>query len=214
MKILTETFGPAQTQSYLLIEGNEAIWIDPAPSSAHWVDQILSPNISAKAIFLTHSHWDHISDLGKSLRFEKAPIYVHPLDASNIHKPGSDGLNWPSKVPLPQKTEAPIHFLEEGQLLSLGPHTFQVLHTPGHSPGSVVFFCKEQSLLISGDSLFARGWGRVDLPHSNPQMMRQSLTKISLLPKSVRFLPGHGPSALLSELHWLNAAIRNESFWV
>jgi hydroxyacylglutathione hydrolase len=213
MQILTQVFGPAQTQSYLLLDEGLAIWIDPAPSSAIWVDQILPQDTLAVATLLTHTHWDHISDLGKSRFFEKAPIYVHPLDFPNIQNPGIDGLEWPSTVTKPFSKNAVFQFLEEGSRWSIGKNSFTTLHTPGHSPGSCVFYSETLDLLISGDTLFATGWGRVDLPHSDPLAMRNSLKRLSQLSPSLRFFPGHGPSKILSSLSWLKGAIEEDSFW-
>ncbi len=203
MKILTHAFGPAQTQSYLLIEENEAVWIDPAPFSSSWVDRFLPAAARAKAIFLTHSHWDHISAIGQSKRFENAPIYVHALDSDNVKQPGNDGLFWPEGIDKPDLGLSSLLSIDEGFEWKLGKYLFRTFHTPGHSPGSCVFFCASLDLLISGDTLFAMGYGRVDLPTSSPEKMKKSLEKLSHFPLQTRLFPGHGPSVLLHELNWL-----------
>lgn len=207
MKILTQAFEPLQTQSYLLIGENEAVWIDPAPLSGAWVDAILPAAARAKAIVLTHSHWDHISAIGQSKRFSQAPIYVHRQDSENVKNPGSDCLFWPESVPLPKLRNSSLHLIEEGFEWCVGTHRFITFHTPGHSPGSCVFFCPALELMISGDTLFSMGYGRVDLPTGNASEMKKSLKKLSHFPKETRLFPGHGSSALLKELSWLHDEI-------
>lgn len=221
MQILTQTFGLAQTQSYLLIHENQAVWIDPAPLSGSWVDKCIEKwksqnplsEITPVATILTHSHWDHISDLGKSKFFAKTAIYVHPLDLPNIQNPGADGLSWPDSVDKPLLKNPCFHFLEDQTPWFLGEHTFTTFHTPGHSPGSCVFYSPSCQLLISGDTLFASGWGRVDFPSSSPVAMRKSLSRLSCLDSSASILPGHGPSKKIGDLFWLADAIQNDCFW-
>ena len=88
-------------------------------------------------------------------------------------------------------------YLKEEDSIDIGSHTFSVLHTPGHSPGGICLYCREENLLFSGDTLFNNGKGRVDNPFSHPEDMQKSLLKLWGLPEDTRVLSGHGPETTI-----------------
>jgi hydroxyacylglutathione hydrolase len=206
MDIYTEVFGPVETNSYLLIdpETQKAVWIDPAPGSTALLRH-LPKGCQIEQIILTHSHWDHIAEIGHPNTHEyqliDCPIKLHLEDLNNLKNPGTDGLSWPNSIHKP--IAKLIHHFQEGDHWSLGEFGFEVMHTPGHSPGSCSFYCKDKALLISGDTLFANGFGRVDFPHSSPKAMKESLKRLSSLPKTTTVLSGHGPQSSLQDMLWL-----------
>lgn len=188
--------GPYSTNAYLVgcQQTSEAAIIDPAPGSA----KKIIPFISEKqwkitSILLTHSHWDHIADVHVLKETYHVPVYVHFLDAPNLKNPGTDQL----PIMMEITGVEPDIFLEEGKEISVGNLHFQVIHTPGHSPGSVCFYESSQNLLLSGDTVFKGAIGNTSFPTSQPSLMRHSLDKLAKLPPSTKVLPGHGPSTTI-----------------
>ena len=198
--ILVHTFvsGPFSTNSYILeLPGqNHVIMIDTPPGIDRKVEPFLeSRNLVLQAIYLTHSHWDHTAGYLSLALHRSIPLFIHKEDEENLIHPGSDGL--PAFIPIQPITVA--HLLFDGETFSFGPLSFTVLHTPGHSHGSSCFYCKEEGLLFTGDTLFKGTYGNTSFPKSSPDLMRESLLFLASLPKNTRIFPGHGPQSRLSE---------------
>lgn len=203
MFIQTFPSGPCSTNAYVVACANthDAAVIDPAPESFALIQSFLAKQgLNAQKILLTHSHWDHIADV-QPLKVEyRIPVYIHSLDAPNLEKPGADGLPCWLTIPSVQ----PDVLLEEGKEVSIGRLIFRVMHTPGHSPGSVCFFEPQQHVLFSGDTLFKGTIGNLSFPTSQPSLMWPSLNKLAQLPVDTRVFPGHGPATTMKEeLPWL-----------
>lgn len=202
MKIDCFPSGPFATNAYLVVceKTKISVILDPAPNSASFIlEKIESEKLGIQQIWLTHSHWDHFADVGLLKEKLKASVLVHPLDALNLKSPGSDGL------PLLLSIQAvePDYFLKDGQILSVGDLEFLVIHTPGHSPGGVCFYCPKEKTLFSGDTLFKGSIGNLSFPTSNADEMWQSLEKLAKLPPDTKVFPGHGESTRLSLETWL-----------
>jgi hydroxyacylglutathione hydrolase len=198
--------GPLSTNAYVAAcpETREAAIIDPAPNSSKAIQAFLaSRQLKCRKILLTHSHWDHIADVKELKEVFTVPIYIHPLDAPNLRQPGSDGLPcW-----LNLSGVEPDILLEDGMQIPLGGMTFQVLHTPGHSPGGVCFYNSQHKVLFSGDTLFQGTFGSLSLPTSQPALMQPSLAKLAQLPSGTTVYPGHGsPTTIGAESTWLSDA--------
>lgn len=195
--------GPFSTNAYVVAsaETREAAILDPAPDSSLQIQTFLTDHqLKAQKILLTHSHWDHIADVKQLKEKYQIPVYIHPLDASNLQKPGTDGL--PCWIFI--SGVQPDVLLEEGMQVSIGELNFQVLHTPGHSPGCVCFYEPQQHILFSGDTLFKGTIGNLSFPTSQPALMWPSLAKLAQLPPHTRVFPGHGPSTTIgAESSWL-----------
>lgn len=205
--MILETFpcGPFRTNAYLIGCENtkKGIFIDPAPESAEkLLKTAKNHELQIEAIYLTHSHWDHIADV--AILKERLPlnIYVHRKDEENLKHPGSDHIPMFVKI----KGAEPTHFLEEGQLHHIGELNFVVIHTPGHCPGSVCFYFEKEKVLISGDTLFKGTIGSLSLPTAEQEKMWDSLKKLSLLPLSTKVYPGHGGPTTLKEEEWIKNA--------
>jgi glyoxylase-like metal-dependent hydrolase (beta-lactamase superfamily II) len=198
--------GPFSTNAYVLacVSTREAAIIDPAPDSASDIESFLSEqNLKPQKILLTHSHWDHIADVHQLKEKYHIPVFIHSLDAPNLQQPGTDGLPCWINIPSVQ----PDGFLQEGMLVKVGDLSFQVLHTPGHSPGCICLFEPQQHVLFSGDTLFKGTIGNLSFPTSQPSLMWPSLTKLAQLPLQTRVFPGHGPSTTIqAESEWLHDA--------
>lgn len=197
------TCPPIATNSYLLFssKGPDALLIDPGCQSLSLFAPLLSKHkLTLAAILLTHSHWDHIVEAADWQTRYHAPLYVHTLDAPNLVTPGADQL--PS--PLSFSGSSSWQPLHDGQPLTFGSHHLTVIHTPGHSIGSVCFYYPDEKLLFTGDTLFRGTIGNLSFPTSAPEQMRSSLKKLTALPPDTQVLPGHGDATTLAaESSWL-----------
>jgi len=182
---------------------HQAAIVDPSPSSAAKMNQYLTEEqLTPKLVLLTHSHWDHIADAAEIKEKWGIPVAVHSDDAPNLEKPGADRL--PMFIPI--RGVKPDQLLADGDELSLGELQIQVIHTPGHSPGSVCFYLPQQGILLSGDTLFKGTIGNLSFPTSQPDRMWSSLEKLQKLPPDTKVYPGHGPDTSLVKETWLSQA--------
>ncbi len=196
------TCGPLDTNTYVFGEKNVVV-IDPSQGSFQLISDFLQKKgLKLQKIILTHSHWDHIADIALFKEKTEVPVFVHPLDAPNLEEPGADGL--PNLLFLEKMT--PDGFLEEDQEIHIDTHTLKVIHTPGHSVGSICFYHEKEQLLFSGDTLFKGSIGNISFPTSNPEDMWNSLKKLAKLPASTRVFPGHGPDTVLGNEEWMQNA--------
>ncbi|WP_274652567.1 MBL fold metallo-hydrolase [Paenibacillus humicola] len=196
LKIETYTLGPLQTNCYLVTEetGERGFIIDPGMNPKRLLERIKSIHI--EAVVLTHAHFDHMAGVGEVRQAAGCPVYLHDLEADWLTDAGKNGsLQWPDVTP-PATTEPAEYALAEGQKLTLIGHTFSVMHTPGHSPGSVSLL--HDGHLFSGDVLFRLSVGRTDLPGGRERDLFDSIRgKLYKLDSNVRVYPGHGPQTTI-----------------
>ena len=132
-----------------------------------------------------------------------AEIAAHPADWYRLTDPQ------PLFAPFPIPPCVPAVELAEGGVIRFGDVRLDVLHTPGHTEGSVCLVSREAGVIFSGDTLFPGGWGRVDLPGGDPDAMVESLRRLGTLPDALRVLPGHGPATTIArERPWLELVAR------
>jgi glyoxylase-like metal-dependent hydrolase (beta-lactamase superfamily II) len=206
VEVLHRVVGPVATNVWVLGDeaSREAIAIDTATPCAAWVTESLAERGWAlKLIVTTHRHWDHIGDNATVAEATGAQIAVHALDRHGLEHPT------PLYAPFPIPPSVPAVELAEGGIVPFGTIRLEVLHTPGHTEGSVCLLDRETGLLISGDTLFAGAWGRTDLPGGSDFAMVESLTRLSRLEPSLRVLPGHGATTTIDgERPWLDLVAR------
>lgn len=200
--------GPLETNAVLIgcAETKRGAVIDPSLGSSELIlAQAAESGLVIEKILLTHSHWDHFADAHLLKMRTAAQLYVHPSDVGNLEHPGSDGI--PLFVPI--HSVKPDRLLKERDLIQVGNLSLEVIHTPGHSPGSVCFYIEGKKLLFSGDTLFEGSIGNLHLPTAQPDHMWDSLRKLSLLPNETRVVPGHGGDTEIGQENWLVAFNKN-----
>jgi glyoxylase-like metal-dependent hydrolase (beta-lactamase superfamily II) len=199
--------GPLATNVYVLADerSGEAIAIDTAIPSLRWIASELEARAwRLRLIVSTHGHWDHVGDNAAVAAHTGARIAVHPLDRGRLEHP--DPLWAPFDVP----PSVPAVELVEGGEVRFGSIRLKVLHTPGHTEGSVCLLDADGGRMFSGDTLFAAGWGRVDLPGGNAEAMAASLGRLCDLDPALAVLPGHGASTTIErERPWLELVKRS-----
>ena len=193
LKIETFTLGPLQTNAYLLSvqdgETERAVVIDPGMNPARLLTRIAGMKV--EAILLTHAHFDHMGGVDEVRKAAGCPVYIHDLESDWLTDPRKNGsMRWQDVTP-PLSTDEAEYSLAEGQRLELLGLTFKVMHTPGHSPGSVSFL--HGNHLFSGDVLFKLSVGRTDLPGGREVDLYNSIrSKLYVLPPETVVYPGHG----------------------
>ena len=206
MERLHAVIGPLSTNVYVLADPatREAIAIDTATPSLAWIaDALEARSWTLKLIVSTHGHWDHTGDNAAVAEHTGAPIAVHALDRHRLVDPK------PLYAPFPIVPSVPAVELAEGGVIRFGEIRLRVLHTPGHTEGSVCLLSDDEGLLLSGDTLFPGGWGRVDFPGGSAEEMAGSIARLAGLDDGLRVLPGHGASTTIGrERPWLDLVRR------
>jgi len=201
MELLSRVVGPLATNVHILADegSREAIAIDTATPSLPWIaDELVARGWTLKLIVSTHGHWDHIGDNAAVAAHTRAGIAVHPLDAEMLTDPR------PLWAPFEVPPSVPAVELAEGGEVRFGEVRLQVLHTPGHTEGSVCLYSPDNGYLFSGDTLFAGGWGRVDLPGGSPEQMAESIRRLTTFDDPLHVLPGHGATTTIGrERPWM-----------
>jgi hydroxyacylglutathione hydrolase len=202
VELLSRVVGPVATNVHVLADpaSKEAIAIDTATPSLAWIaDELAARAWTLKLIVSTHGHWDHIGDNAAVADHTGADIAVHPLDRERLIDPK------PLWAPFEIPPSVPAVELAEGGEVRFGSIRLTILHTPGHTEGSVCLQASDERLLFSGDTLFAGGWGRVDLPGGDPQAMASSIGRLAGLEDRTAVLPGHGAETTIGrERAWMD----------
>lgn len=202
MNIKIFAFNPLEVNTYVLSdETGECIVIDPASLYAGEREQLLSylqdSGFKVRHLLLTHLHFDHVPGVNLLVSRFGAPAWCHPDDLFLLD---SMAGQMQAFFGLPDGGEAGhtpeiSGRLSDGDTVTFGNQSIKVLHTPGHSPGSVVYYNEAEGCLFSGDLLFRSGVGRTDLPGGSFGDLTDSLkSKIFTLPDATVVYPGHGPA--------------------
>lgn len=196
MNIITLVLGPLETNCYLVSDERSGLCavIDPATRSAKILETVQAQGWRVGCILLTHAHFDHTGAL-KSLHaaLPDVPVYVHAQDTDNNTNMSNGNLVYTNTY-------------ADGDVASCGELAFRVLHTPGHTLGSVCLQC--ENALFTGDTLFAGSYGRTDFIGGDDAAMRRSLARLGHLEGDYTVLPGHGESSTLDYERRTNPYLR------
>lgn len=195
MRIHMFHLGPLETNCYLLVEGKEAVAVDPGGNPASLVEYLQANKLKLVAILNTHLHFDHVLGNADLAEATGAPIYACPEDGyllqSEVGSGGGFGL---PKVP--SFTYTP---LQEGDITLMGLEC-KCIFAPGHTKGSLAYYFPSQGALFAGDVLFYRSVGRSDLPGGDATTLRKTIReKLFTLPGETVVYPGHGPSTTITD---------------
>jgi glyoxylase-like metal-dependent hydrolase (beta-lactamase superfamily II) len=201
MQIVSTTGGIVATNSFLVADevAKQAVIFDaPDNTVAPLLEEAAKRGWDVVGLWLTHGHFDHVADHKVVTdRFPGAKVLIHRLDEPMLLRPERVRFPVPFKIP-PRKADA---YVEDGQTLTLGSMKVRVLHTPGHSPGHVMYHFEDAGVLVGGDLIIMGAVGRTDFPESNQADLEASIRKVMRLPGDTNLLPGHGdPSTLRQEL--------------
>ena len=191
--------GPLQCNCSIIGDENtrQAMVIDPGDEIEDILEIVRKHNLQVKQIVITHAHIDHVGGAMKLRGATGAPILLNQNDYALLKLLDVQAA-WIG-VPNPGKVEID-RSLTTGETVSAGSHTAQILHTPGHTEGSICLFFEPEKKLIAGDTLFAGSIGRTDLPGGNMQKIMRSLHDTVLaLPDNTVVVPGHGKLTTIGE---------------
>ena len=204
MKVKLLRVGPIGTNCYILEDDqtNLAAVIDPGDEPELIQEALEKEGVEVRYLLLTHGHYDHTTAVPALHRvYPQADIYIHQADANGA---GS------TLFPLAGEVDD-LKLYDEGDVIRLGDHEIQVLHTPGHSPGSVTL--KVEDVLFTGDTLFAGSCGRTDLRGGSYEQIMQSLKRLGELKGDFHVCPGHEATSTLERErrsnHFLMEAMRS-----
>ena len=202
LQIKVLTFNPVEENTYVLYnEANECIIIDPGcyfdREKEHLKSFIENRELQPKILLNTHCHLDHVFGNKFISEAYQLTLQIHPKEEELLKMAPASGLMF--NLPF-DNYKGELIFIKEGEIVSLGDDRLEIIHAPGHSPGSVCFYCEKQKFIIGGDVLFYNSIGRTDLPGGNHNDLVTNIKeKLFKLPADVKVYPGHGPETTIGE---------------
>jgi len=195
--------GAMETNCYIFadLEKKETAIIDPGSGGSGIKREVEKYGLHIKCVINTHGHGDHISSNGKF----KSPIYIHRLDVDFLR---NAKLNMSASFGFSIKSPEANRILEDGDVIEIGDLKLRVIHTPGHTPGSISLLT--DGVIFTGDTLFMGGVGRTDFPYGSAAKLFDSIReKLFVLDDKTVLYPGHGPSSTIGEEKRANGFINN-----
>jgi len=188
--------GPLQVNCFVIADEKtgESMVIDPGDEPDRIMDIVKENNLKVKYIVCTHAHFDHVGAITDIKKETGAKIVVHK-DEREIYEGARDqAAFWGYELePLPE----PDVFVAEGDKLGIGDLKFEIIHTPGHSPGGICLYCENEKVVFTGDTLFAGSVGRTDFHGGDMNKLKKSFVRLMALPEDAKVYPGHGPLSLI-----------------
>jgi len=192
--------GPIETNAYLVADdaSHDAIVIDAPPDSTEALTAaIQQQGVTVSALVITHGHWDHIVDTAPLAQALGVPVYAHAGAVGRIATPGA-------QLPVPMTPGTVDNELDEGDVVTVGAHSFSVLYLPGHDEGHIALYSEADRVFLGGDVLFPGGHGRTDIPGSDQATMNRTIGRLLDLPDDVVVYPGHGETTTIGREHpWM-----------
>lgn len=192
-------------------ETKETMLIDPAYDIEEIEEMLKAINAKLKYIVLTHCHGDHIGGAEKIKNLFGGKILIHIDDDNGLH---DVNINMSVYIGIGEVILDADSRLNDNDLLHIGNMEFKVIHTPGHTRGSICLYQEKEKLLFSGDTLFRGYWGRTDLPTSNFEQIMSSITnKLMKLPDDTIVYPGHGKSTMIKDEKSIYLELKAKTFY-
>lgn len=207
MILRTVPVGMNQTNCYLVgcEETRRGVVIDPGGEGGRIVREIEQSDLDVAYVLITHAHFDHIGGIAKVVEATGAKLAIHPNERPLLEARGGASM-WGLNV---EASPPPDIELSEGQVIDVGTLSFEVLFTPGHSPGGVTFYEADEGVAFDGDVLFSNGIGRTDLPGGEQKTLMRSIKEVLFaLPDDTVIYPGHGPETTVGREKRSNPWVR------
>jgi len=188
--------GPLESNCYIISDENtkESLVIDPGDEPDRILDSINENNFKVKYIVCTHAHFDHVGAVSDLKKETDADIVIHKDDIEIYKRAMDQAAFWGYGLDsLPE----PDRFVSEGDKLEVGALRFEILHTPGHSPGGICLY--GEGIVITGDTLFAGSVGRTDFYGGDIKKLKSSFKRLMSLSDTVKVFPGHGPETTIGQ---------------
>ncbi len=196
MHITTYILGELQTNCYLISDDRECVIIDPADDASFLLEEISRQNKKLTAMIATHGHFDHIMAAGEIQLSLNIPLYIHRNDDFLVKRLTSTAKHFLGYEPVIFSPHT-LEYISEGEF-QISKFKFQLIHTPGHTPGGLSFYFPEEGVVFTGDTLFKGAVGRTDLSYSNQKDLDTSIRKlIREIPEETIVYPGHGEITLI-----------------
>ena len=190
--------GPIETNLFLVIErsSRKTMIVDGPPESFDaTVREIDARDLEPAVLVITHGHWDHIADADALRARFDIPLLVHEEDRPKIEHPSYGDIEGFS----------PDRLIGEGDQVQLGDVRFDVMHTPGHSPGQVTLYTAGEGIMLGGDTLFPGGYGTIEIADASAEETVNTIRRLLELPDDVVVYPGHGRTTTIgAERHWMS----------
>jgi hydroxyacylglutathione hydrolase len=209
LRLRTLTVGPVSCKCTILAcpaTGVAAV-VDPGGHPEEILAEVADLGVNVKLVLCTHAHFDHILGANQVVAVTGAEVLLHAADRSLYENLPAQGRAFGFFAPTPPSV---TRWLNGGEIITIGEIAAQVLHTPGHTPGSVSYYFSSPSpLLLAGDTLFADSVGRTDLPGGSFDDLERSIReKLYVLPGETRVVPGHGPATTIAHEREHNPFVR------
>lgn len=202
MKIHRYPLGQMQANCYVLEQEDSCLIIDPTDEAGFILEKTLQKGVNITGLIATHGHFDHVMAVGEiqltlATQGIDLPLYIHSKDQfllKRVVETAKHFLNYePAVIPIQSTKE-----IKQGKEI-IGGFVFEIIETPGHTPGSCCFYFKNEQVLFTGDTLFKEGIGRYDFAYSDKDELKKSLDTIFTLPEDTVIYSGHGEESTLGE---------------
>jgi len=196
MKIKVFIVGMVSTNCFVVsnVTTKQAFVIDPGDDEDMIIKYLDEEKLSVEGVLLTHGHFDHIYGAESISKKYGVPLYAHETEAALLKDPTKNASQMVGRV----ISLSGVTTIKDDEILNIGGFELKVIHTPGHTAGSVCFYCDKTNVLFSGDTLFQESVGRTDFPTgSGSQIIRSIREKLAVLPDDTTVFPGHGPATTI-----------------
>lgn len=196
MIILNLVVGPLENNCFIIGDekSKECFIVDPGDEPDRILAMVQEKGLTVKYIVCTHAHFDHIAAVSDIWNETRAGIVLHRNELEIYGSAKDHAAMWGFEL---DDQPDPSILVSEGDSIQVGGLRFEVLHTPGHSPGGICLY--GEGILITGDTLFSGSVGRTDLHGGNIGMLKMSFRRLMALPDEIKVLPGHGPETTIGK---------------